>query len=112
MAHKVGITRPEALGDYPEVSQIPFESERQFAATLNRSRQEGELWAFVKGAPERLLGMCSRMATPEGDLPLDIELIEKQSVTLANGGYRILAVASGRLDPGAMRASLKSISRA
>jgi calcium-translocating P-type ATPase len=99
MAHKVGITRPEALGDYPEVSQIPFESERQFAATLNRSRQEGELWAFVKGAPERLLGMCSRMATPEGDLPLDIELIEKQSVTLANGGYRILAVASGRLDP-------------
>jgi len=98
MAHKAGITRPEALVDHPVVSQIPFESERQFAATLNRVGEAGdELYASVKGAPEMLLKMCSSMATPDGDLPIDTELVEEQAEALAGAGYRILAVASGSL---------------
>lgn len=96
MAHKLGVIRPEALEDHPAMAQIPFESERQFAATLNRSGED--LYAFVKGAPERLVKMCSTMATLEGDRPLDIKLVEKQAVDLAESGYRILGVASGVLD--------------
>ncbi|HWQ20537.1 MAG TPA: HAD-IC family P-type ATPase, partial [Methanotrichaceae archaeon] len=98
MAHKAGITRPEALVDHPVVSQIPFESERQFAATLNSraGRAGDELYASVKGAPERLLKMCSSMATPDGDLPIDSNLVEEQAEALAGAGYRILAVACGR----------------
>lgn len=96
MAHKMGITRSEALSDHPIVAHIPFESERQFAATLNRVG--GNLYAFVKGAPERLLKMCSSVATPAGDKPLDAELVEGQAVALGEAGYRILAIASGSLE--------------
>ncbi len=95
MAHKIGIIRPEALSNHPILANVPFESERQFAATLNRVN--GRSYAFVKGAPERLLKMCSNMATTAGDRPLDEEMVEEQSVALAKAGYRILAIASGDL---------------
>ena len=93
MAHKAGVTRQEALNAFPRLSVIPFESDRLFAATLNLV--EGQPHAFVKGAVERLLPMCDRMATAEGDLPLDATAVEQAARTLAGEGYRVLALASG-----------------
>lgn len=98
MAHKAGITRQETLNAYPELAEIPFESDRLFAASLNEV--EGEPHAFVKGAYERLLAMCSRMATLEGDVPLDRKRVEEQATALARQGYRVLALASGPVDIG------------
>jgi magnesium-transporting ATPase (P-type) len=66
MAHKVGVTQAEALNAFPLLAQIPFESERQFAATLHQG--DGRSTVFVKGALERLLPMCTQMATPQGVL--------------------------------------------
>ena len=63
MAHKAGIVKAEVINDFPEISSIPYESERQFSATLNQVNSSR--WAFVKGATERLLPMCTTMAMPD-----------------------------------------------
>lgn len=97
-AHKLGITRAAMEGAFPRLAEIPFESDRQYAATLNRT--PGGARASVKGALERLLPMCATMATPAGDLPLDPAAVQAAAHALADAGYRVLAVASGDLPPG------------
>jgi len=100
MAHKAGFTRPEVINNYPEESNIPFESEILYSASLNKV--DGEYFAFVKGALIRLLPMCSHMATTKGDVNIEPELLQQQVDQLAEQGYRVLALASGeiKLEPG------------
>jgi magnesium-transporting ATPase (P-type) len=102
MAHKAGINRAEKISEYPELALIPYESERQFAASLNNMK--GESVANVKGALERLLPMCSSMAAAEGDGLINSDLLLQQHQDLALQGYRVLAIASGIVDmkPGAI----------
>jgi Ca2+-transporting ATPase len=98
MAHKAGITRTEAGNAMPEIATIPFESERLFAASLNA--KDGGQYAFVKGALERLLPMCSSMATPDGPVTLDRTVPESQAQALASQGYRVMALATGGIELG------------
>jgi len=98
MAHKAGITQAEAGNAMPEIATIPFESERLFAASLNE--KDGGQHAFVKGALERLLPMCSSMAAPGGPVPLDHSVLETQAQALASQGYRVMALAAGDIELG------------
>ena len=98
MAHKTAIIRAELVNDYPEIASIPYESERSFSASLNQVN--GSPVAFVKGATERMLPMCSTMAFAEGDKPIDASLIELQATSLASEGYRVLALATGSIELG------------
>ncbi|WP_128226390.1 HAD-IC family P-type ATPase [Halobacteriaceae archaeon SHR40] len=91
LGRKLGLTREQALEEYPQVGAIPFESERRFAATLHRT--DDELKIFVKGAPERVLEMCERTNT--GLQPSELEA---QIEAMAQNGYRVLAVAEGTFD--------------
>ena len=43
----------------PRTDEIPFDAQHRFMATLHHSHDEGA-FAYVKGAPERMLAMCSR----------------------------------------------------
>ncbi|MBN1322581.1 MAG: HAD-IC family P-type ATPase [Methanotrichaceae archaeon] len=97
MAKKASVTREVMLADHPQVDQIPFESERQFSASLNRADDCSQV--HVKGAPEKVLSFCTTMATIDGDLPLDSEAVERGARELAQGGYRLLALASGKMAP-------------
>ncbi len=96
MAHKAGVVKTEMTNAFPEVAIIAYESERQFSASLNQVN--GKQCAFVKGALERLLPMCTRMATSGLDVTIEQELIEQQAYTLASGGYRVLALAAGEIE--------------
>ena len=96
MAHKSGMTKQEVINAYPEIANIPFESERLFCASLNHV--SGKQCAYVKGALERLLPMCSTMAGVEHDNALDRELLEKQAREMASRGYRVIAIASGEIE--------------
>jgi magnesium-transporting ATPase (P-type) len=52
MAHKLGWRKEDTEELHPQVNEIPFEPERQFAATFNR---DGDgVRVHVKGAPERV----------------------------------------------------------
>lgn len=96
MAHKAGVVKAEMANSFPELASIDYESERQFSASLNQAN--GNQCAFVKGAFERLLPMCTSMATPGRDLAITPEIIEQQAHSLASGGYRVLALASGEIE--------------
>lgn len=93
MAHKIGLIREEAVIAFPELATIPYESEHAYSASLHLVNQRP--FAFVKGAFEKLLPMCTSMAMPGSDTPIDAAHIEAQANVLASEGYRVLAVASG-----------------
>lgn len=95
MAHKAGVIQADTVNRNPETASIPFESERLFCASLNRV--SGRQQAFVKGALEKLLPMCTNMAAAGQDLSLDRRVIEEQAEDLASRGYRVIALASGEL---------------
>ena len=79
---------------YPRTDTIPFESEHRFMATLHHDH-EGRGFIYVKGAPERLLGMCARERTAQrGDRQLDAPYWHRRVEELAARGQRILAVAT------------------
>lgn len=96
MAHKVGLNRADTLNNSPELAMLPFESERLFSASLNEVN--GQQIAHVKGALERLLPMCTKMAGLDQDHVLDAELVLQQAHGMASQGFRVLALASGDID--------------
>jgi calcium-translocating P-type ATPase len=105
MAHGLGIDREAAERAAPPLATIPYEPEQAFSASLNGAA--GAARASVKGAPETVLAMCSRMARAEGEAPLDADDVRMQLRALAGEGYRVLALADGPL---ALRAN-ESFSR-
>jgi magnesium-transporting ATPase (P-type) len=98
MAAKAEVHRSAVEAQTPRVAEIPFEPEHRFAATLHRAG--GALHVAVKGAGERVLAMCSHMATPAGDVAIDVALLERQADSLAQAGFRVLAIAGGPVDLG------------
>jgi magnesium-transporting ATPase (P-type) len=62
-------------------------------ATLHHSH-DGTGFACVKGAPERVLRMCSRQATPDGETALDKAFWLGAIEALGRRGQRVLALAS------------------
>jgi calcium-translocating P-type ATPase len=81
-ARKVGAAQLEA----PQLAVIPYESEQRFAASLNGLPHRGVV--AVKGAVETVLPMCAGA---------DAGAIRAQEHSLAAQGYRVLALAEGRL---------------
>ncbi|MCG6873465.1 MAG: HAD-IC family P-type ATPase [Betaproteobacteria bacterium] len=96
LARKAKVNQTELRTAYPELATIPFEPQERFAASVNEV--EGRKVAFVKGAIENVLDMCTRMATRDGELPLERGDILDQVEAMAHEGYRVLAIASGRVD--------------
>ena len=83
----------EAEGkQYPRTDLIPFESEHRFMATLHHSHS-GDAFIFIKGAPERLLAMCTRQRSVDGDQPLDSDYWTSRVEEMAQQGQRVLAIA-------------------
>ncbi len=96
LAHKAGYKRPEELANFPEISSIPFESERLYSASLNQVGDKSR--AFVKGAVEKLLEMCNSSLHSDGPAQLHKGAIEQQAQRLASAGFRVIALAAGDVE--------------
>ncbi len=92
LARKAGFDPDGAAEDYPRLDAIPFASERRYMATLNHDH-EGRHFICVKGAPERLLEMCSKVVTAGGEAEIDLAAWQKRAEGLADRGQRVLAIA-------------------
>ncbi|MCH8494432.1 MAG: cation-transporting P-type ATPase [Balneolales bacterium] len=81
------------FGDFKpkRIDTIPFESDHKYMATLNDV--DGERFVFMTGAPERLLDMCDRQLTGEGETTLDRSYWEEKMNEIASRGQRLLGVA-------------------
>ena len=112
-AMKAGLNEDVEREAYPLLDEIPFESERQYMATLHA--HDAERLIFVKGAPERVVQMseavyvesrvgaltaagvdrnAGEVARPaEAAQRLDREAVLQESERLASQGLRVLAMA-------------------
>ena len=97
---KLGLT-PRSVRDEVELlGQIPFESERRYAARAFRPREAAGAPAAVavKGAAETVLPLCRDMAGADGPVALDAARMEQAALELAATGHRVLVVAEGVLE--------------
>ena len=78
-----------ARGDWTRHDTIPFDSRHRYMAVL--TERDGTRQVHVKGAPERVLGMCG--ALPDGG-PFDPADWHDAADALAAGGHRVLALAA------------------
>ncbi len=62
-AAKGGMNKEKLELSYPRVDEIPFQSEKQYMATLHL--QNGKRVAYVKGSPERVLSFSGNCCTVE-----------------------------------------------
>jgi magnesium-transporting ATPase (P-type) len=97
LAHKAGLTRDQEQQERPRLDVIPFESERRYMASLHKEPEGGNV-VYVKGAPERVLEMCSTQRTEQGDEPVDRDAWRRREEELADSGHRVLAIAAKQLD--------------
>jgi magnesium-transporting ATPase (P-type) len=75
---------------------IPFETEHRLMATLHHDH-DGQGYLFVKGAPERILDLCSRQREGEEIEPLTRADWEASIERIAGEGQRVLGIALRRL---------------
>lgn len=92
-ASRSGIDSTTLRKEHPELDTIPFEPDRQYSASYRR--YEGAPRVFVKGAPEKILSMCSRM---EAAPTLDRQIVLKAAHEMAANGWRVLAMAWGEAE--------------
>jgi magnesium-transporting ATPase (P-type) len=95
-AMKTGLQAALAQAQWPRTDAIPFESEHRFMATLHHDHA-GHAFIYLKGAPERVLQMCSAQRLRTQDQPLDLPYWHKCMETIARRGERLLAIAKKRV---------------
>ena len=89
---KTGLDIETEVKNCPRIDLIPFESEHRFMATLHHSHMR-EAFIFLKGAPERVIEMCTQQRTNKGDQPLDRDYWLTRIEEIAQQGQRVLAIA-------------------
>ncbi len=77
--------------DLPVVAELPFEPDLRYSAAL-ATWTDHEIMV-VKGAPERVLAMCDRVAGEDGLQELDPETVHDVARSMAAQGLRVLAMA-------------------
>lgn len=82
--------------NYNLLEEIPFEPENLYAASLHKF--EGSKIVSLKGSFEKVLTVCSKMMTLEGEKLIDKEGIVAQAEKLAADGSRVLALAKKTVD--------------
>jgi len=86
----------------PRISEIPFDSDRKRMTTLHSAEgapiraAAARVLAVVKGAPDVVLSLCSRLEGADGPGALDVNTrneVQKANDVMASQGLRVLAVA-------------------
>jgi len=98
-AAKAGMWKGEIEGKYPRVREIPFSSERKRMTTVHHT-SEGQLFAYVKGAPEVILERCDyvlRNGREEKLTKKEHQSILKINEEMAIGALRMLGMAYRKL---------------
>lgn len=94
-AAKAGIWREKMEDQYPRIAEFPFESSRKRMSTIHKT-PTGETVAYVKGAPEVIVELCTRI-DEEGHvrelLEKDRERILLTTQSIAEEALRVLAMA-------------------
>jgi magnesium-transporting ATPase (P-type) len=108
LAFKCGLDPHFEAEALPRIDVIPFESEHRFMATLHHDHA-GHALVFVKGAPERVIGMCSRQRANGQEQPIDSAFWSGKIEQLAAEGFRVLALATRPMESGTRELSFADV---
>ncbi|MBW8270865.1 cation-translocating P-type ATPase [Caldovatus aquaticus] len=92
-AREAGVERPALEARAPRLAELPFDSERKCMTTLHRAPDGGGVIAFTKGAPERVIALCTARLTAAGPAPIEPSALLAEAERMAAEGLRVLAVA-------------------
>ena len=109
MAAKGGLWREPAEAMLPRVQEIPFDSERKRMSTIHSVPSDSALpfaftspeIAFVKGAPDMVLDLCTGILVDGQTIPLDAAMkaeILEANREMASQALRVLGAACRPLD--------------
>jgi Ca2+-transporting ATPase len=93
-AEKAGLNS-EIVERYPRIAELPFDAGRKRMSTLHDT-PDGEVLAYVKGAPEVILNLSTHILTADGARPLtdeDRSSILASNERMASEALRVLATA-------------------
>ena len=99
VAMKAGFQRAELEKTMPRLQEIPFDSDRKRMTTIHRDA--AGIFAFVKGAPDVVLDLCTRIRQNGEAVALSEEKrreVLDQNRDLASHALRVLGVAYRPLD--------------
>lgn len=97
LGYKAGFDPDHFRGEYTLVEEIPYESEKKYAAAIHE--KQGEFYVSMKGALETVLEHCAWQLDDSGQKqPLQKDSIHKQLDEMASRGLRVLAFA-GKVGP-------------
>jgi Ca2+-transporting ATPase len=100
LAAKLGVDADQTRRAYPRLAEVPFDSDYKFMATFHKVEIDGaqHLVELVKGAPDVVLGRCSRAGGPFRSPQVPIEeqrdRIEAANRHMGEQGLRVLAFAA------------------
>ena len=90
LGHKAGAD----LTTVTKVGQIPYESENKYSAVFYE--KDGETYCTVKGSLEVIKSFCKDINLVNESL--DSGILEKQNEEMASNGYRVIALANGKIE--------------
>lgn len=103
VARKAGMDIGPLREDDRRLADIPFSSDAKYNATLHSTREGNGRVAFVKGAPEKVLGFCSHVLRDGKPVELDEDLrreIGEIGETYAAEALRVMAGAYREMPQG------------
>ncbi len=106
-ARAAGVDAAAARAEHARLAEVPFSSSRKFMAVLVAMPGGGRR-VYLKGAPERVLARCRRVARAGAEAPLDeealwevrdaIEQFAARALRVVAAAYRDLAPGEDQLD--------------
>ncbi|MDY0018704.1 MAG: HAD-IC family P-type ATPase, partial [Anaerolineae bacterium] len=100
-AAKAGYYKETLDTQLPRIDELPFSSKTKFMATFHRGA-EGQVWVFVKGAPETVLEHCPQIRENAIARALEVndsELILAENHRMASEALRVLGLAYQIISP-------------
>lgn len=96
-AEKMGEDKMKLESVMPRVSSIPFSSERKMMTTVN-SFQDNTNLCITKGAPEKVLKLCTEFSDGRKIGKNDLEKLNLLNEDMTSTALRVLAVAYKEID--------------
>lgn len=99
-ARKIGLDMKTIAQHAHRIDVIPFESQRQYMATLHSGADDSSNVIYIKGAMEKVLSLSTQELDPDGgERPCDPDIINQHAQNLAERGLRVLGFARVKVSP-------------
>jgi Ca2+-transporting ATPase len=89
--HRLGLSKVELEQHLPRIAEISFSSERMMMSTLHRTESSTVL--LSKGAPERIISLCSLEYQGNQRIPINRDRARLTANKMASLGLRVIACA-------------------